>query len=222
MEIAKLILEYLRVFVWPLVVFIIMILFRNQLKEAFSRLRKADLPGGVSLDFNREVEEARTLSKEVKREAEQEHPGKERKVTSLPLTEANARLIQLGLQPSPSGLDMTYYREMAAHDPNLALAGLRFEIEVIARNVAKGFKVSINIDEAPAILLRRLLDAGSITRSQFELAVSILRLCNAAVQGQSVSRAEAEEVINIAVVLADQYIRWLSWGFSDGWKPSNK
>ncbi len=222
MEIAKLILEYLRVLVWPLVVFMVMILFRNQLKEAFSRLRKADLPGGVSLDFNREVEEARILSKEVKREAEQEHPDKERKVTSLPLTEANTRLIQLGLQPSPSGLDMTYYREMAADDPNLALAGLRFEIEVIARNVAKGFNVSVNIDEAPAILLRRLLDAAAITRNQFELAISILRLCNAAVHGQPVSRTEAEEVINIAVVLADQYIRWLSWGFKDGWKPSNK
>lgn len=222
MEIAKLILEYLRVLAWPLVIFIIMILFRSQLKEAFSRLRKADLPGGVSLDFSREVEEARTLSKEVKREAEQEHLGKERKVTSIPSTEANARLIQLGLQPSPSGLDITYYREMAGRDPNLALAGLRFEFEVIARNVAKGFKVNVNINEAPAILFERLLAAGAITRNQFELAISILRLCNAAVHGQLVSRAEAEEVIDIAEVLADQYIRWLSWGFIDGWKPSNK
>jgi hypothetical protein len=197
-------------------------MFRDQLKEVISHLRKANLPGGVSLDFAQEVKEARSLSKEVKREAEQEGPQKERLVPKLPLTEANARLIQLGLQPSPSGLDMNYYKDKAAHDPNIALAGLRLEIEAIARNLAKGFKVSIDANEPPAILLRRLLEAGAITRNQFELAISILRLCDAAVHGQTVYRTDAEQVINVAEVLKEQYLRWLSWGFSDGWKPSDK
>ena len=61
MEIMKLILDYLRVIIWPSIVFTAMMLFRNQLKAALSRLRKADLPGGVSLDFSEEVKEARTL-----------------------------------------------------------------------------------------------------------------------------------------------------------------
>jgi len=57
-------------------------------------------------------------------------------------------MIHLGLRPSPSGLDMSYYRSLADQDPNVTLAGLRIEIDILARNLAKGFNVSVNDRES--------------------------------------------------------------------------
>ena len=137
------------------------------------------------------------------------------------MTEANARLIRLGLRPSPSGLDMTYYRELAEQDPNLALAGVRIELDVQARNLAKGFKVPIGEHDSGGRLLRKLYDSDAIDAEQMQLAMKILSVCSAAVHGNPVSREAAAAVIAIAQVLADQYRDWLSWGFEDGWKPSS-
>jgi hypothetical protein len=53
-----------------------------------------------------------------------------------------------------------------------------------------------------------------------ELAQKIFNVCNQAMHGRFVSREEAEEVIKAAEVLFAQYLAWLSWGFSDNWKPS--
>ena len=128
-------------------------------------------------------------------------------------------MLQLGLRPSPSGLDMSYYRSLADQDPNLALAGLRIEIDILARNLAKGFKVPVNDRESGARLIRRLYDGGSVTSEQMQLTMKVLQVCDAAVHGTPVSREEADDVIGLAEVLADQYLAWLSWGFDDGWTP---
>jgi hypothetical protein len=111
---------------------------------------------------------------------------------------------------------------MAQQDPNLALAGLRMEIDILARNLAKGFQLEFNSREATGVLMRRLRDRSAITQNQYELIQKVLRLCNAAVHGKSISREEAELVIDVGEVLAKDYLAWLSWGFSDGWSPSTK
>lgn len=139
----------------------------------------------------------------------------------LPLTEANSRLIGLGLQPSPSGLDMARYFDLAQDDPNLALAGLRMEVEILARNLARGFEIDIRSHESASNVLRALLRHDAISQQQFDLAQTIVKLCNAAVHGRSVSRQEAEAVIDTARVLATDYLSWLSWGFPDGWRPKD-
>jgi hypothetical protein len=128
-------------------------------------------------------------------------------------------MIQLGLRPSPSGLDMAYYRKFAEQDPNVALAGLRIEIDILARNLAQGFGVSKSDRDSGGLLMRRLYEAGVITSEQMQLTMKVLRVCNAAVHGAVVSREEADDVIGSAEVLADQYLAWLSWGFGDGWTP---
>ena len=216
MEVARLVLEYLKVIAWPLICLSVAVIYKPQLITILGRLKKAALPGGVSLDFAEEAREVRYLSEQVlalppKYEAKG-HP-------VLPLTEANARMIGLGLQPSPSGLDMEYYRTLAAQDPNVALAGLRIEIDILARNLAKGFKVEVSPRESGLRLLRHLLDAGAIDKTQFDLVEKVIRLCNAAAHGNLVSREQADSVINSAAVLSKQYLLWLSWGFDDGWKP---
>src|SRR5689334_25159438 len=129
MEIAKLILEFLKALAWPFVVLIIATIFRAPIRAILTRLRKADLPGGVKIDFGQEIEEAKTLSQQVAQQLPSFPSKKElSEMPSVPLTEANARMLNLGLQPSPSGLDMAYYRNLTSQDPNLALAGLRIEL----------------------------------------------------------------------------------------------
>ncbi len=216
MEIAKLVLEYLRILVWPFVILTIVLIFREQIKSLIERLQKADFPGGVSISLSAEIREARKLSERVSAEP---LPPRAKGTKSLPLTEANLRMLKLGLQPSPSGLNVDYYRNIAVANPNLALSGLRLEVDVLARNLAKGFKVDINPQESGEQLVRKLRDSMAITKQQAELIFKILELANAGVRGSVVTRDEAEEIISIASVLVNQYISWLSWGFDDGWKP---
>lgn len=217
MDVAEIVLEYLRVLVWPVTVVGLGVLFRTEVRGLFHRISSAKLPGGLSLDFSEQIEEARRLSERVEATPT---PEEHRDVPTLPLTQANARMIELGLQPSPSGLDMSHYRRLADHDPNLALAGLRIEIDILARNLARGFEVSLSPDEPATRLIRRLRDSHAITDDQAMLARKILDLSNAAVHGRVVSREEALGVIRVADVLAEQYLEWLSWGFNDGWRPN--
>lgn len=219
MQIARLILEYIQALIWPAIAIFVVIIFRKQIFMIVDRLKGASLPGGVSLDFGQEIKDAKKLSREVKSDRKTER--KEAK-PSIPLTEANARMLNLGLQPSPSGMNLRYYRNLAEEDPNIALAGLRMEVEVLARNLAKGFKVKVGERDSARTLLRKLYEAGAIEVQQFQLAQKIVGLCNAAVHGKTVSREEADSVIDVAKVLADQYIAWLSWGFLNGWQPKDQ
>lgn len=212
MKLAELILEYLKVIIWPSLILGIVLIFRKQIDSRIRDLQKADLPGGVSFSFRAEIQEAEKLSVQVSAEPS---PPQAEGSKSLPLTEANLKMLKLGLQPSPSGLNVNYYRDLAVIDPNLALAGLRLEIDVLARNLAKGFKVPIEPQDSGEQLVRKLRDSGAVTKQQAELVSKILGLANAGVRGSVVMRDEANQIINIAEVLVDQYISWLSWGFDD-------
>jgi hypothetical protein len=216
MEFAKLILEFVKALAWPITILVVALIFRAPLRAILSRLRKAGLPGGVSIDFQEEILEARELSEKVEALPP---PADRPKPPAIPLTEANARMIRVGLRPTASGLDMTYYREIAENDPTLALAGLRIELEVMANNIAVGFKLATRKNEALSSLLSRLKANGAISSGQLELTRKILNLCNQAIHGRTVTKEEAEEVIDAASVLAQQYLSWLSWGFPDEWRP---
>ena len=216
MKLAELILEYLKVIIWPSLILGIVLIFRKQIDSRIKDLQKADLPGGVSFSFRAEIQEAEKLSVQVSAEPS---PPQAEGVKNIPLTEANLRMLKLGLQPSPSGLNVDYYRDLAIIDPNLALAGLRLEIDVLARNLAKSFKVPITPQDSGEQLVRKLRDSGAVTKQQARLISKILPLANAGVHGSVVMRDEANQIINIAKVLVDQYISWLSWGFDDDRSP---
>ena len=220
MEIAQLVLEYIKVLVWPVFVLVIVLIFRKQLHAIIDRLEKAGLPGGVSLDFREQVQDAKRLSDKVEAAP---LPERANNMPAIPLTEANARLISLGLQPSPSGLDTAYYRNLAMQDPNLALAALRIEVDIVLRNLAKGFNVEISSRDSGQRLARKLREAGALTADQMQLINKIFQIANLAIHGQSVvSNEAANSVIDTVEVLVDQYIFWLSWGFDDGWEPSSR
>ena len=219
MEIAKFILEFVKTLVWPITALVLASLFREPLSTILSRLRKAGLPGGVSIDFHDEIQEAKQISREVQALPP---PADRPKRPAIPQTEANARMIALELKPTSSGLNMSYYLEIAERDPTLALAGLRIEVEVLANNLATGFKLQSRKAESLTSLLRRLRERGAITSEQMDLARRILDICNKAIHGQNVSHGEAIDVIEAASVLADDFLAWLSWGFDDNWAPRAK
>jgi hypothetical protein len=219
MEIAKLILEYLKVLAWPSTSLLLALLFRAEIRKLMARLRKAVLPGGVSLELEEQIQQVRILTERVESEPP---PHNRPKTPGILLTEANARMIHLGLQPTMSGLDMSYYRNLATTDPILSLAGVRIELETLARNLAKGYKLPFGLTEPVNRVLVALRDASAITPGQMELAQYVLRLCNQAVHGMAISREQAEEVIDALGVLAEDYLAWLSWGFPDNWQPVEK
>ena len=105
MEVAKLVLEYLRVLIWPVAVVTICLTFRRQVVALLNRIRHAELPGGFAVDIEQEIEDAKALSAKVQEQPPP--PDKNRGRASIPLTEANARMMKLGLHPSPSGLDIS-------------------------------------------------------------------------------------------------------------------
>ncbi|MFZ0774100.1 MAG: hypothetical protein WCA49_11985 [Candidatus Sulfotelmatobacter sp.] len=217
MEIAKLILEYIRAMIWPTTVLALSFFFRGEIRKVFARLRKAVLPGGVSIDLQEEVREVKQLSERVESAP---LPADRKKSPGIPQTEANARLIQLGLRPSPSGLDLSYYREISERDPILALAGLRIELETWFRNVAQWSKVDMRPFDSMNRILARLRDANAVTPDQVTLARRVLSFCNQAIHGGDVTKEQAIDIIGAASVLARDYLAWLSWGFDDNWKPS--
>lgn len=216
MEWAKLVLEYLKALAWPATAIFLGMHFRKPIIAILGRIKKADLPGGVSLNFQEEIQEARTLSEEIP-SAQNAKPSKA--AAPIPLTQANARMISLGLQPVSSGLDLGYFRDIATRDPTLALAGLRIEIETLARNLVRGYHLEEKQNQSPSTLIKRLRSQGIVTAEQAELARKILIICNKAVHGQPVSTAEANEVLDATAVLFENYLQWLSWGFDDNWQP---
>jgi hypothetical protein len=156
MELARLILEYVKGLAWPTAALAIAVMFRRDIRAILARIQKAVLPGGVTVDFAEEIRKTKELATRI--EAAPAPPDRPR-AAAVPLTEANARMNNLGLKPVPSGLDMDYYKDIAARDPVLALAGLRIECEILIKNLAKGWRVDFGPHDSPMRILRRLRDA---------------------------------------------------------------
>ena len=86
MEIAELILKYLEVLVWPFVTIFIIFLFRKELVKLFDRAKKVELPGGISIEtFERKLQEAKKLDKEIKSER---NPEIAQKIEQIEITDS--------------------------------------------------------------------------------------------------------------------------------------
>ena len=211
LKIAEILLKYLTVLAWPAVVLTLAYGFRRHLADIVSRLKNADLPGGVKINLQETIKEAEELSEGI---GEVNIPEDKRDLPVLPITEANARMIANDLRPSPSGLDLNYYRDLAQKDPNIALAGLRIELELMTQNLAKGFSIEFDPRYSIRKLAADLHRNNAITADQRELITKVSSVCNAAAHGQPITLPEAIQTIDSAEVLAEQYISWLGWGFN--------
>ena len=218
METTKLILDFVESLIWPSVLIFSLYFFRRELRLLFKRLASVKV-GDNSIDFfQEELDKAQELSADVQSNPEVSEENRHR-IESAPkllLTEANAQMLKHGLRPSPSGLELSYYRTIAERDPALALAGLRIELEIIGQNLAMGFDVDVPPRASVSRVFSELAKSGAVSNKQFNLVQSISRLANSAVHGAPISQDDADAVIDTANVLRDQYLAWLSWGFEEG------
>ena len=142
-KVAEQFLDYIGVLVWPGIVLFALLRFTGDIRALIARVSHAQLPGGTSFDFG--VEQAKQAAEKLESD-----PGPEEQVGIEPIahTEANERLLQLGLRPSPSGLDLNYYRSFLPQSPSLALAGLRLEMELWGQNLAEWSKITVLAGES--------------------------------------------------------------------------
>lgn len=211
MELAKLILEYIEVLIWPVTLLILLLTYRKELASLFSRAKRLELPGGLSIEvFEKQIQEAKDLAREVvKEEKKPMQRSIDRSLPKVEDSEANKRMVELGLNPSPSGLKIAYYQDLAAQDPRLALAGLRIDLELMLKNLATGFGIQLQEKESNLKINRKLLEGGAITTAQFQLINKLLDIVNAAIHGVEVSEFQANEVFKIMDTLIKDYKAWL-------------
>ena len=217
MEIARLILEYLEALVWPVAIVLGVWIFRQPLADVLLRMNQAKLPGGVSFNFDTEIRNTKQLSQEVRSAKLTSHV---QPAENISPSEANSVMLSLGLQPSPSGLDLSMYFDLARKDPSFALGGLRMEIEIFVHNLVKGRDIEIGHNDSTGLILRKLVNSGDISIAQYNLAQQVLQLCNQAIHGWRPTQEEAETIIDAAQGLADQYLTWLSDYFLRDTRPN--
>lgn len=215
MEILRITVELLKVLAWPVVAGITIYLFKDEIRLLLKRPWKAQLPGGISIEtLPEKIEEAKDRAADVQREVDERFKDKNISKISIAVDDVNKKLLERGLEPSPSGLDLKYYERLIAEDPNLAMAALRIDIEKMLRNLAKGFKIELRRNEQSATgLVRALLRANAITQNQFRLLNDVLEICNAAVHGLAITSSDTYSVLEIVKVLRDDFVAWLEWGF---------
>lgn len=210
LQLWELIYKFVAVFAWPVLILALVLIFREKLAHLVANLRRAQFPGG-SVEFRDEVAQLAIEAKAPDPE-KREPPAL---VEPIATEDLNAVQIARGLQPTPSRLDLNYFRELVTRDPNIALAALRMEVESITQNLAKGFGVSIDTSSDPERSLKLLHQAGAITDKQLGTARKILDLSRRAIHGQKVDATAALTVIDAAEPLIEDYKAWLSWGFED-------
>jgi hypothetical protein len=215
-ELLKILLDFIGTIIWPIVALIIALIFKKELKKLFDKAKKVELPGGFSIEtVGEEISKAKELAKEIKTERRPEVQ------TIIDLAEknseskANKRMFELGLETSPSGLDLNYYKRIADTDKRLALVGLRVDFEMMLKNLAKGFKIELNDKDPVSKIISKLLNKGAITTRQYEFINTVFRITNAAAHGAPISKEQVYEVLEIGQVLVDDYIAWLDWGFKN-------
>jgi hypothetical protein len=208
MEIAEIILEYVKVFAWPITIIFLAIYFRASLKAILARITKASLPGGVELDFKDEIEKAQTLSEKI---LESPKPKlTEKTAVPLPSSDVNKKLVALGLEPLNSELNVDYFKAIAKSDPTLALASLRIEIEILTRNIIVGCNLPIRRNRPTTLQIRELGKSNVIDDATTSLALQVVRICNQAIHGLTVELQDAEMVIDSAAVLLNAFRDWLT------------
>jgi len=214
-ELLKIILDFVGSIIWPITIFIIVLIYRKSIHNLLIKARKVELPGGLSLEtFEENIQQAKNLAEEIATERKPETKDIITKSTLVEKNELNKKMINLGLTPSPSGLNLDYYKNIAKYDPRLALIGLRSDLELMLKNLAKGFKIFHEEKESINRIISKLYKENAISIKQYEFINTVFKIANSAVHGIVVSQDQVYEVLEIAQVLVDDYIAWLDWGFS--------
>ncbi len=207
MEIAELILEYIKVLIWPFVALIAMFKFKPEFAELFSSIKKLKLPGGTEIDWAKTVEEAEQAAEAIK------NPTRELSIETAEEKAFIEQSIRHSLDLSPSYYNFDSYLDMAEKDHNLALAGVRIEIEKILRNMAQLFSLELpNTKSSINVLMNELRKAYVLEDPQYKLLQSITKLANEAIHGNNVRKEYAVRAIESAKIFLEYYIPLMTGG----------
>jgi len=108
-------------------------------------------------------------------------------------------------------------RELVDKDPNLSLAAIRIEIEkLLSNNITTLISDKALKQKSLRQYIKWYLEEGLINNSQADALITITNMCNKAVHGASVTRDEAEEIIELTERLNISF----SIGYSINTKPN--
>ncbi|MDA0987678.1 MAG: DUF4145 domain-containing protein [Chloroflexi bacterium] len=177
MSTPELVLEYVKTLAWPVVVSFVLILFHSQLSDLIQRVTRIKLPGGGELDA-----EIKNVTEKVGEQAPVSSP-------SYTQQEFGASIL-----------------ERVEHDPTLALAELRMQLEQVLRAMH-----SVGVDSSSpkrptslTTLIRDLQHSGDMPAKLAEPLRDVIAIANRAVHGERVSQDAAEELVNVGVRLLEE------------------
>ncbi len=202
MELARLILEYVKVLAWPLVAGSGLWIFRGELRRLVATVQHLKLPGGAEVDWQKQLRAAEMAAEKVEAKQLPAVASPER-----PRTDLVMKMQARGLLVSPSEYDLSYYRRLTGTDPNLALAGLRMELDRMLQNLASLYGVEYDrLRASPGRFPGLLRAQGVLEADEYDLLRSIVNVANAALHGKDVSKEDALRTIDSAEVFRDAYL----------------
>jgi len=117
-----------------------------------------------------------------------------------PFEKAAEKALEAGLieprQGAVEAVDEPQYVSILAADPNLALAGLRIEIERRLRELAKSAGLE-NSKRGLGMLLRDLVANDVLNRRQLSALQDIIQSLNGAAHGETIEIEQARQVMDI-------------------------
>lgn len=54
-ELLKIILDFIETVIWPIIIIILIYLFRVQIREFFTKAKRVELPGGFSVEIENDI-----------------------------------------------------------------------------------------------------------------------------------------------------------------------
>lgn len=152
--------------IWPVLILILVLMYRRDISELFKRITKFKGPAGVEADFRNEVKD---LQNESDKASE-----------SVNLTEEEKSL--------PKGEDADEFdliRKRYTEDPKIGIMYLASEIEKESRILSKALNISSQYPQLQAFDL--LYEKGYLTKPTLEAIISFRDLRNKIVHGFPVS-----------------------------------
>lgn len=170
-------------FLWPMLtidVATISLFIISILPWIIPFLKSLELPGGYKLEFNNEL-------KEVTQKAEE---------AGLLSKEANLLTKEASLHPIDESEPKYSFLQVAETDPNLALAGLRLEIEKRLKEIAKSRDIRLKKPSVVGSVLEALSREGVLSREEKSVIHELIDLLNQAVHGTEVDKISARWAIS--------------------------
>lgn len=198
--------ELVGILVWPIILICIIKSFKMQIADLLTRIISVSTP---LISANIESQTRAVEEKIAESKAKDASNSKDNGVIHIEPGQVNQKHINLGLLPTPSGLDFSFFRHYAKSNPTLALAGLRIEIEVLAQNLAKAYELPEDYKSSAYLVFVKLAQMKVISYEKAVVAGDITRICQEALSGAPISVELALRIINVAEILAKEYVKWL-------------